>query len=283
MYRAKELGGACYELFDTKLRDRLLERMEIESDLRHALERDQLMLHYQPLIGLDDDRLLGFEALLRWHHPERGVMQPDQFIPVAEETGLIVPLGSWVLRTVCEQLAHWPESIHISANVSAVQIKPQLVDEVEELIARYGIAPGRLVLEITESLVLDPHTKPIVIRLRELGVQLALDDFGTGYSSLGSLQRVPLDVLKLDRTLIGSLSDDGGRAVVRAAIELGEALGVSVIAEGVEGDLQVRALRELGCGVGQGFLFARPLPVADAEVLVEAERRRDPIAHADAA
>ena len=227
--------------------------------------------------------LIGFEALLRWEHPERGTVQPDQFISIAEETGLIMPFGSWVLSTVCQQLAQWPESIHVSANVSPMQIKPQLVDEVEALIARYGITPGRLVLEITESLVLDPHTKPIVTKLRELGVQLALDDFGTGYSSLGSLQRFPLDVLKLDRALISSMADDSGSAVVRAAIELGQALGVSVIAEGIEGPVQLRALRELGCGVGQGFLFARPMPVAEAELLLDAERRRGLTAHAGAA
>ena len=256
--------------------------MEIEADLRHAVERDQFVLHYQPLIALDDERLLGFEALLRWEHPERGTVQPDQFIPIAEETGLIVPFGSWVLRAVCQQLAEWPESIHVSANVSPVQIKPQLVDEVEALIAHYGIAPGRLVLEITESLVLDPRTKPIVAKLRDLGVQLALDDFGTGYSSLGSLQRFPLDVLKLDRVLIGSMADGNGNAVVGAAIELGQALGVSVIAEGIEGDVQLAALRELGCGVGQGFLFARPMPAGEAELLVDRERGRALTAHAGA-
>ena len=247
------------------------------------MERDQLVLHYQPLIGLHDESLIGFEALLRWEHPDRGTVQPDQFIPIAEETGLIMPFGSWVLRTVCQQLAEWPESIHVSANVSAMQIKPQLVDEVEALIARYGIAPGRLVLEITESLVLDPQTKPIVTKLRELGVQLALDDFGTGYSSLGSLQRFPLDVLKLDRALISSMADDSGSAVVRAAIELGQALGVSVVAEGIEGRVQLLALRELGCGVGQGFLFARPMPAAEAELLLDPERLRALTAHADTA
>ncbi len=283
MYRAKELGGACYEVFDAALRDRLIERMEIEADLRHALERDELLLHYQPLIALDDDRVIGFEALIRWQHPERGMMRPDQFIPIAEETGLVVPLGSWVLRAVCEQLTRWPESIHVSANVSPLQVKPQLVDEVAELIARHDIAPRRLVLEITESLVLDPDTKPIVARLRELGVQLALDDFGTGYSSLGSLQRFPLDVLKLDRTLISSMTEDGGSAVVRAAIELGRALGVSVIAEGVEGHTQLRALRALGCRIGQGYLFARPMPASEAEAVLAAEERSSRSAHADAA
>jgi diguanylate cyclase (GGDEF)-like protein/PAS domain S-box-containing protein len=268
MYSAKELGGGRFEAFDATLRQRLVERMEIEVDLRHAVERDQLELHYQPLMDLEHDRIVGFEALVRWRHPERGLIMPDEFVHIAEETGLIVPIGSWVLSAVCAQLARFPEGIHVSANLSALQIKPELVSEVERELERHGVAPERLVLEITESLVLDPRVKPIVASLRALGVQLALDDFGTGYSSLGSLQRFPLDVLKLDRSLIESVVDGRGVAVVRAAVELGRALGVSVIAEGIEGTLQLDALRDLGCQMGQGFLFARPLPLADAERLL---------------
>ncbi len=270
MYRAKELGGARHEVFDVALRDRLLARMEIEGDLRHAVERDQLELHYQPLIDLSDGRVVGFEALLRWRHPQRGLINPGQFIQIAEETGLILPIGSWVLSRVCEQLARWPQAIHVSANVSALQINSELVTEVRQLLARHQIAPARLVLEITESLLLDPRTKPVIVSLRELGVQLALDDFGTGYSSLGSLQRFPLDLLKLDRTLIDSLGECSGVAIVRAAVELGQALGVEVIAEGIEHPAQLVALQKLGCRLGQGFLFARPLPVADAQLLLPA-------------
>jgi diguanylate cyclase (GGDEF)-like protein/PAS domain S-box-containing protein len=269
MYRAKELGGGRFEAFDVALRDHLVERMAIEGDLRHAVERDQLELHYQPLIGLVDEQVVGFEALLRWRHPERGLITPDQFIPIAEETGLIVPIGRWVLRRVCEQLARWPEEIHVSANLSALQIRPELVAEVEQQLVKHRISPQRLVLEITESLVLDPSIKPVVCSLRALGVQLALDDFGTGYSSLGSLQRFPLDVIKLDRTLIESMADGSGVAVVRAAVELGRALGVNVIAEGIEGRGQLDALRDLGCPTGQGFLFSRPVPVTDAQHLLD--------------
>jgi diguanylate cyclase (GGDEF)-like protein/PAS domain S-box-containing protein len=268
MYRAKELGGRRFEAFDVSLRQRLVERMEIEGDLRHALERGQLELHYQPLVDLEHGRIVGFEALVRWCHPERGLMMPDEFIHIAEETGLIVPIGSWVLSAACAQLARFPQEIQVSANLSALQIKPELVSEVEQELERHGVAPERLVLEITESLVLDPRIKPIVARLRALGVRLALDDFGTGYSSLGSLQRFPLDVVKLDRTLIESVAEGRGVAVVRAAVELGEALGVNVIAEGIEGTVQLDALRDLGCPMGQGFLFARPLPPADAERLL---------------
>ncbi|MGO9901989.1 MAG: EAL domain-containing protein [Solirubrobacteraceae bacterium] len=269
MYRAKELGGGRFEAFDAALRHHLLERMAIEDGLRHAVERDQLELHYQPLIDLIDERIVGFEALVRWRHPERGPITPEQFIPIAEETGLIVAIGSWVLSSVCEQLVQWPEEIHVSANLSARQIHPQLVTEVEQLLAEHAITPARLVLEITESLVLDPSIKPVIASLRALGVQLALDDFGTGYSSLGSLQRFPLDLLKLDRTLIDTLTDERGLAVVRAAIELGQALGVQVIAEGIKDRAQLNTLRELGCPLGQGFLFAKPLPLADAELLLE--------------
>jgi diguanylate cyclase (GGDEF)-like protein len=264
MHRARELGGGRFEAFDVSLRLRLVERMAIEHDLRYAVERDQLELHYQPLIGLGNQSLVGFEALVRWHHPERGMVGPGEFIAVAEDTGLIVPIGNWVLRRVCAQLAAWPEQVELAANLSPRQIRPELVLEVEQLLSEYRISPGRLVLEITESLVLDPLTKPVIGQLRELGVQLALDDFGTGYSSLGSLQRFPLDVVKLDRALIWSLDEGSGVAVVRAAVELGQALGMHVIAEGIETEAQLATLRELGCQRGQGFLFSEPLRVHDA-------------------
>jgi diguanylate cyclase (GGDEF)-like protein len=264
MHRAKELGGGRFVAFDLELRHRLVERLEIECDLRHAVNRDELELHYQPLIDLTHERVVGFEALVRWQHPERGLMMPGEFIAIAEETGLIVPIGRWVLTRACEQLRRWPEHIYVSANLSAVQITAELVDEVACHLDRNLITPSRLVLEITESLVLDPRIKPVIAALRGLGVRVALDDFGTGYSSLGSLQRFPLDVVKLDRTLIGSVADGRGVAVVRAAIELGEALGVHVVAEGIEGRPQLDALRDIGCGLGQGFLFARPLPAEQA-------------------
>ena len=268
VHRARELGGGRFEAFDTALRQSLVERMAIEDGLRHAVKRDEFELHYQPLVDLSDGRIVGFEALVRWRHPDRGLTAPGRFIPIAEETGVIIAIGSWVLSRVCAQLAQLPEEIHASANLSARQIRPQLVREVEQLLACHAVTPARLVLEITESLVLDPSVKPVIASLRALGVRLALDDFGTGYSSLGSLQRFPLDLLKLDRALIDTLADKRGLAVVRAAIDLGQALGVGVIAEGIENQLQLDTLRELGCPLGQGFLFAKPLPLADAQRLL---------------
>ncbi len=269
MYRAKELGGGRFEVFDTALRTHLLERMAIEADLRHAIERDQLEVHYQPLVDLITDQIVGFEALLRWNHPERGLVTPDQFIPVAEDTGQIVPIGSWVLDQACRQLTHWPEQIYMSVNLSAVQIVAGLVDEVEHQLNEHHVAPGRLMLEITESLVLDPGVRRTIARLRALGVRLALDDFGTGYSSLGSLQRFPMDLVKLDRSLIDSIQDPNGVAIVRAAVELGRALGVHVIAEGIEDAAQLDALRQLGCPTGQGYLFSRPVPIDHAKTLLD--------------
>jgi diguanylate cyclase (GGDEF)-like protein len=268
MHRAKELGGGRFEAFNASLRARLVERMTLESDLRHAVEREELVLHYQPLLDLATQRIAGFEALVRWRHPERGLVNPGEFITIAEETGLIVSVGSWVLQTACAQLARWREEIEIAANLSPRQIRPELVAEVQDLLDRHCIEPQRLVLEITESLVLDPLAEPVIEELRALGVRLALDDFGTGYASLGSLQRFPLDVVKLDRTLISSLTEDSGVAVVRAAVELGQALGMNVVAEGIEDDCQLATLRALGCPLGQGFLFARPLPALEADELL---------------
>jgi diguanylate cyclase (GGDEF)-like protein/PAS domain S-box-containing protein len=275
MYRAKEIGGGRFEVFDAALRERLIERLTAEEDLRHALELDQFELRYQPLVALEGEDVVGFEALLRWRHPERGLVQPLDFIEIAEETGLIRPIGSWVLQTACAELAGLPEPIYLSVNLSALQVSHDLVDEVEALLKRYELRADRLVLEITERLVLEPRTKPVVARLRALGVHVALDDFGTGYSSLGSLQRFPIDVVKLDRVLLRALADESGPAVLTAVVELGRALGLRVIAEGIESRDQLDRLRHIGCVLGQGFLFAKPLPLADARLLVDAPRAAD--------
>jgi diguanylate cyclase (GGDEF)-like protein len=268
MYRAKGAGGGRFELFDAALHTELVERLALEEDLRHALERDQFELHYQPLVRLEHEEIIGFEALVRWRHPERGLVPPMAFIGIAEETGLIAPIGGWVLRTACAELAGWPEPMRVSVNLSAPQITDELVDDVEALLHQHGLRPGRLILEITETLVLDPRTKPVVARLRGLGVHVALDDFGTGYSSLGSLQRFPIDVVKLDRALLQGLAEESGLAVVSAIVELGRALGLHVVAEGIETREELDRLRLIGCRLGQGYLFARPLPVQEARRLI---------------
>ncbi len=275
MYRAKGAGGSRFEVFDAALHTRLVERLALEEDLRHALERDQFELHYQPLVRLAGEEIIGFEALVRWRHPERGLVPPLDFIGIAEETGLIAPIGSWVLHTACAELAGWPEPLRVSVNLSAPEVSDELVTSVEALLDRHGVRPGRLVLEITESLVLDPRTKPVVARLRALGVHVALDDFGTGYSSLGSLQRFPIDVVKLDRTLLQGLAEESGLAVVTAIVELGRALGLHVIAEGIETRDELDRLRRVGCRVGQGYLFSRPLEVEAARRLISGLERAE--------
>ncbi len=262
-------------MFDAALHTQLVERLALEEDLRHALERDQFELHYQPLVGLEREDLVGFEALVRWRHPDRGLVPPLDFIGIAEETGLIAPIGSWVLRTACAELAGWPEPICVSVNLSAPQVSDELVDSVEALLHLHGVRAGRLVLEITETLVLDPRTKPVVARLRALGVHVALDDFGTGYSSLGALQRFPIDVVKLDRTLLQGLAEESGLAVLTAIVELGRALGLHVIAEGIETREELDRLRRVGCLLGQGYLFSRPLPVEDARRLIAGADRSE--------
>ncbi len=268
MHHAREQGGARHERFDVTMRDHLRRRLELEHDLRHAVARDELELHYQPLIALADQTIVGFEALIRWNRPGHGLLSPGHFIQIAEESGLIVPIGAWVLTAVCAQLARWPEDVYVSANVSAAQVGSELVDQVAELLQAHAITPHRLVLEITESLVLEPQARPMLDRLRQLGVRVALDDFGTGYSSLGSLHRFPIDFLKLDKALVTSVIDTNGTAIVRAAIELGHALGLQVIGEGIETEQELDALKRLGCPLGQGFRFSKPLPLPGADGLL---------------
>jgi EAL domain-containing protein (putative c-di-GMP-specific phosphodiesterase class I) len=266
-------------LFDPTMRAQTLERVDLELDLRRAIDRDELRLHYQPLIDLRTDRVVGTEALVRWQHPARGLVPPLAFVPLAEETGLILPIGRWVLETACAQLLAWQREqadgapIVMSVNLSARQFSQAgLVDEVAALLATSGLPPRTLELEITESVVLD-ETEAGIARLhalRELGVRLVLDDFGTGYSSLSYLRRLPLDAIKIDRSFVMGLgtgeADDRSSdlPIVQAVIALAHALGIEVVAEGIETPEQLRLLRTLGCDRGQGFLFARPLVPADA-------------------
>jgi EAL domain-containing protein (putative c-di-GMP-specific phosphodiesterase class I) len=278
MYRAKDQGGGRYEVFDEDLRKRVVERLSLEAALRQAVDRDELILHYQPIVDLGTGALQSFEALVRWQHPERGLLAPGEFITIAEDTDLIVPIGAWVLRTVCAQLAEWNAAfpdrppLHVRANLSPRQITPALPAAVGEAIQATGVAPSQLGLEITERLLIEePAASRILREVRALGVSVALDDFGTGYSSLGLLKDYPVDVLKLDRSLIAGIgARPEATAIVKAAVDMAAALELKVVAEGIEHPGQARVLFELGCTLGQGFAFSRPVPHEDAERLVAA-------------
>jgi diguanylate cyclase (GGDEF)-like protein/PAS domain S-box-containing protein len=274
MYRAKESGGGRYEIFDAELRARVLRRLTVEHELRGAVADGQLELHLQPVVDLAEGGLRAFEALVRWRHPERGLLAPAEFIPVAEETDLIVPVGRWVLLEACRRLAQLQlltsESVGMSVNLSPRQLTPGLPREVESALHAAGVRAQDLTLEITETLlVTDGGAVRVLEQLRALGVSIALDDFGTGWSSLAALRRFPVDVLKLDRSLIASIDrDESAAAVTRAVVAMARALGHVVVAEGIERPEEAAALRALGCELGQGYLFSRPVPAGDAHALL---------------
>jgi diguanylate cyclase (GGDEF)-like protein/PAS domain S-box-containing protein len=279
MYRAKERGRSRVELFDSGMRARAIGRLQTEGDLRRALERDELRVLYQPIFDLTDTTIKGFEALVRWQHPERGLLSPAQFVPVAEESGLIAALGRDVLEAACRQGASWgaahgPIPVHV--NLSARQVAdPGLVDSVEAVVRTTGIDPASVVLELTESALLERVHSPrqTLQRLRALGLKLMLDDFGTGYSSLSYLQHFPLSGLKIDRAFVSAIgSGDGDTAIVDAILQMARALGLEVVAEGLETEEHLDALRRLGCRLGQGYLFSRPLDAAAASALLESGR-----------
>lgn len=271
LYRAKEAGRGTYAFFEKSLNERAQERRQLESDLRAALENSEFELFYQPLFDLEQNRICSFEALLRWHHPKRGLVSPSEFVPVAEDTGLIVPIGAWVIREATARAAHWPGNIRVAVNVSAVQFhRGALSETILRAMADSGLAPNRLEIEITESIFLDggDTTLRLLHALRALGVRIALDDFGTGYSSLSYLQSFPFDKLKIDRSFIHNLlTRDGATAIVHAITELANALGIETTAEGVEETAQLMELRAHGCSSVQGFLFAEPMSAADVEQL----------------
>ena len=273
MYQAKRRGGFGVEIFGESLRIEVLDRMATEHSLHRALERSELMLHYQPVVEVSGATTVGVEALIRWRHPEQGMVAPGRFIPVAEESGLIIPIGAWVLEQACIQLRDWhhrgpggPRG-SVEVNLSARQIDdPGIVATVEGILSRTGLPPEHLTLEITESaLMRDAASALVVLRaLKEIGVLLAIDDFGTGYSSLSYLQRFPLDVLKVDRMFVEQLGmRSGGDEIVSAVIQLAHTLGLEVVAEGVETEQQLDVLRSLDCDFAQGFLFSRPVPAAE--------------------
>jgi diguanylate cyclase (GGDEF)-like protein len=271
LYRAKEAGRGTYAFFEESLNERAQQRRALETDLRLALERGEFELFYQPLFDLEHNRVCSFEALLRWHHPTRGLVSPVEFVPVAEDTGLIVPIGAWVIREASAQAAHWPEHVRVAVNVSAVQFhRGSLNETILRALADSGLAPQRLEVEITESIFLDggEATLRLLHSLRSLGVRIALDDFGTGYSSLSYLQSFPFDKLKIDRSFIQNLlTREGASAIVHAITELANALGMETTAEGVEETAQLMELRAHGCSSVQGYLFSEPMAAGDVEKL----------------
>lgn len=282
MYRAKAAGKGRYEVFEPRMHAAVMERVELEADLQRAVERGELVLHYQPIVDLETRTIDSVEALLRWRHPDRGLIPPGSFIPLAEETQLMPQLGRWVLAEACLQGARWHaerpagDRLGVSVNLSGRQLQsPGLVEDVTAALERASLPPGCLTLEITETVLMSDIESTIakLKQLKSLGVQLAVDDFGTGYSSLQYLRRFPIDVLKVDKAFVDDMDGaDADTTLARAIIDLGESFQLQVIAEGIERDEQRRRLLELGCHLGQGFLFTRPVEPADMDALLRSER-----------
>jgi diguanylate cyclase (GGDEF)-like protein/PAS domain S-box-containing protein len=280
LHRAKTRETAGYEVFDRQMHTRAVTRLQTETDLRRAVERQQFCLYYQPIITLGTGVIGGFEALVRWQHPERGLVSPMEFIPVAEETGLIVPIGLWVLSEACRQMRMWSEQspaippMFISVNLSVRQFQqPDLVDQIGRAVAAAGLEAKRIKLEITESALMDnPTANAAVMKaLRAMGIALSLDDFGTGYSSLSYLHRFPLNTLKIDRSFVSQMDTDAeGYTITQTIITLAHQLHLDVVAEGVESAQHLQQLRALGCEYAQGYFFAKPLDPAAAQTLLDA-------------
>jgi diguanylate cyclase (GGDEF)-like protein/PAS domain S-box-containing protein len=280
MYRAKRNGGAHALLFDDAMREEAQQRLGTEVELRRAVAQGELRLHYQPVVDLRTGVVTGGEALLRWQHPDRGLVLPREIIPVAEETGLIVAIGEWAIAEACEQLLRWQRSyprrvpLTMAVNLSGVQLaQASFVERAGEIIEASGIDPTTLTLEITETVLMRDASQALSVleALRSLGIGLSIDDFGTGYSSLSYLKRFPVDILKIDRSFVDGLgTDPDDLAIVQAIVALAGSMGMSTIAEGVETQTQLDTLKQLGCGSAQGFLLARPLPSAEMGALLQA-------------
>ena len=280
MYAAKGHGKARYEVYEPDMWTAAVERVELESELRRAIENEELFLHYQPIVALDDGRLIGVEALVRWQHPRRGVISPASFVPLAEETGLIGPIGRIVLSEACRQGREWASThspIRVNVNISAKQLqRPDLVDEVAGVLTLTGLDPELLVLEITESTVMRDADESLLRldQLRKLGISLAIDDFGTGYSSLSYLKRFPIDVLKIDKSFVEGLTGGAEEsALIKAIVQIGRTLRLRTVAEGIESADQLAELRRIGCDAGQGYYFSRPLPAREITALLAGPSR----------
>ena len=273
LYRAKAEGGHTHRFYDRAMEDVLRARQELEADLRRALAMGEFELFYQPLLDARSNVIAGFEALIRWRHPTRGLVPPGEFIPVAEETGLIVPMGEWVLERACADAMTWPGARSVAVNLSAIQFKVlDLVGRVDGILKASGLDPRRLELEITESVLLhhDEATTATLHALRALGVRIAMDDFGTGYSSLSYLRSFPFDKIKIDRSFVQGLGTaKDAEAIVRAVTMLGTSLGMAITAEGVETHTQSAKLKAEGCTQLQGYLISPPLPAGEVVPLIE--------------
>ncbi|MEP6787608.1 MAG: bifunctional diguanylate cyclase/phosphodiesterase [Acidobacteriota bacterium] len=278
MYYAKD-NEENYVIFDQKMHTRAVTRLQLETDLRFAIERDEFELYYQPIIGLDTATLVGFEALVRWNHPQRGIVPPNEFIPVSENTGLIIPMTVKILEQACSQVVKWQKRsntdspLSVSVNLSGKHFgNPALVDQIKTVIEKTNIDPVNLKLEITESAIMENAESAIQMlkQIKAIGVQISIDDFGTGYSSLSYLHRFPIDLLKVDRSFVSEMDNNTENGeIVRTVIALAKVLKLKVVAEGIESLHQFHQLRILGCEYGQGYLFSRPLPVADIDRLLE--------------
>jgi diguanylate cyclase (GGDEF)-like protein/PAS domain S-box-containing protein len=282
MYSAKALGKAQYQVFDARMHSHALTLLQIESDLRRAIDREEFQINYQPIVSLESGRICGFEALVRWRHPERGLILPSDFIPIAEETGLIIQIDRWVLKQACLQMRRWQEALpvtrrmKISVNLSCKQfMQPTIVGQVLETLRETGLDPSSLKLEITESVMMErgDYTMSVLERLSKAGIELSLDDFGTGYSSLSYIHHFPVTALKIDQSFIKRIGGEQNGEIVRAVIALARNLGMEVVAEGIETVMQLDQLKALGCEQGQGYYFSEPVGEESATELIQKEER----------
>jgi diguanylate cyclase (GGDEF)-like protein/PAS domain S-box-containing protein len=282
MYSAKALGKAQYQVFDAKMHTQALTLLQIESDLRRAIDREEFQVNYQPIVSLESGRICGFEALVRWHHPKRGLILPSDFIPIAEETGLIIQIDRWVLKQACLQMRRWQEALpitrrmKISVNLSCKQfMQPTIVGQVLETLQETGLDPGSLKLEITESVMMErgDYAMSVLEQLNKAGIELSLDDFGTGYSSLSYIHHFPVTALKIDQSFIKRIGGEQNGEIVRAVVALARNLGLEVVAEGIETVTQLNQLKALGCEQGQGYYFSEPINEESATELIQKEER----------
>jgi predicted signal transduction protein with EAL and GGDEF domain len=271
LYQAKESGRGTFRFFEPEMDLRMQERRIVERDLRKALPAGEFELYYQPIVNLESNRISGFEALVRWNHPERGLVSPNAFIPLAEELGFIVPMGDWIIGQACAAAAQWPDNLVVAVNISAIQFRhPGLAHSIVGALAASGLRPSRLEIEITETALLQDKeaTLAVLHQLRALGVRIAMDDFGTGYSSLTYLQCFPFDKIKIDRSFVKDITENlGSLNIVRAIAALAHGIGMTATAEGVETKDQLDSVISEGCTEMQGFLYSRPLPLQEIERL----------------